>query len=42
MEINTGIVVDNYFLSIFGDKLSPLSDTNNLAAAMANSNLLII
>ena len=40
MEINTGIVAGAIISgAYFGDKLSPLSDTTNLAAAMANSNL---
>ena len=40
MEINTGIVAGAILSgAYFGDKLSPLSDTTNLAAAMANSNL---
>ena len=42
MEINTGIVAGAIISgAYFGDKLSPLSDTTNLASAMANSNLLI-
>jgi len=40
MEINTGIVAGAIISgAYFGDKLSPLSDTTNLASAMANSNL---
>ncbi len=40
MEINSGIVGGAIISgAYFGDKLSPLSDTTNLAAAMANSNL---
>ena len=40
MEINSGIVAGAIISGgYFGDKLSPLSDTTNLAAAIANSNL---
>ena len=40
MEINTGIVAGAIISgAYFGDKLSPLGDTTNLASAMANSNL---
>ena len=40
MEINSGLVGGAIISgAYFGDKLSPLSDTTNLAAAMANSNL---
>ena len=40
MEINSGIVAGAIISgAYFGDKLSPLSDTTNLAAAIANSNL---